>query len=112
MSRGAIKRMGRPKSDVWQIIYMDLMTQLAENPHLIDVFDELFSPEGFEIYLRPASDYVVAGDVPFGLVCEAALRRNELAIGYRTAKGITVNPSKKQSVKLAATDNIIVLAEN
>ena len=28
MSRGAIKRMGRPKSDVWQIIYMDLMTQI------------------------------------------------------------------------------------
>ncbi len=28
MSRGPIRRMGRPKSDVWQIIYMDLMTQI------------------------------------------------------------------------------------
>ena len=23
-----VRRMGRPKSDVWQIIYMDLMTQI------------------------------------------------------------------------------------
>ncbi len=98
-----------------------MVSQLAENPHLSTVFDELFSPEGYEIYLKRATDYVVAGDVAFELVCEAALRRGEIAIGYRIGKhardaaagfGITVNPAKRSKVALGASDNIIVLAQS
>ncbi len=33
-----------------------MVSQIAENPHLVRVFDELFSPEGYEIYLKPASE--------------------------------------------------------
>ena len=50
-----------------------MVSQIAENPHLVRVFEELFSPEGYEIYLKPASEYVRAGSHAFGVVCEAAL---------------------------------------
>jgi len=97
-----------------------MVSQIAENRHLVSVFEELFDPEGHEIYLKPASEYVRAGSHAFGVVCEAALRRGELAIGYRLAKtaddpaaafGVTINPSKQRPVELGAADKIIVLAE-
>ena len=98
-----------------------MVAQVAENPHLVPVFDELFSAGGFELYLKPATEYVRAGERPFGLLCEAAMRRGELAIGYRLASaardpaaafGIVVNPSKRASITLGAGDRVIVLAEN
>ncbi|HWU86200.1 MAG TPA: hypothetical protein VN253_02950 [Kofleriaceae bacterium] len=97
-----------------------MVSQIAENPHLVRVFDELFGPEGYEIYLKPAAEYVRAGSHAFGVVCEAALRRSEVAIGYRLARtandpaaafGVAINPSKKLPVELGPTDKIIVLAE-
>jgi hypothetical protein len=97
-----------------------MLSQIAENPHLVRVFDQLFAAEGFEIYLKPASDYVRTGDQPFGVVCEAALRRGEIAIGYRLAArandpaaayGVAINPPKRGAVRLGAADKVIVLAE-
>src|SRR6185436_7675034 len=97
-----------------------MVSQIAENPHLVRVFEELFDPEGYEIYLKPAGEYVRAGSYAFGVICEAALRRGELAIGYRLARtandpaaafGVAINPSKKATVELHAADKIIVLAE-
>lgn len=98
-----------------------MVSQVAENPHLVRVFEELFGAAGHEIYLKPAADYVALGAVPFGAICEAALRRNEIAIGYRRAAaahdaaaeyGVVVNPPKQRAIQLAAGDKIIVLAEN
>jgi ion channel POLLUX/CASTOR len=97
-----------------------MVSQIAENRHLQRVFEELFDPEGHEIYLKPATDYVRAGEHAFGVVCEAALRRNELAIGYRLAArasdadaqfGVAINPPKQKKVALGADDKVIVLAE-
>lgn len=97
-----------------------MVSQVAENPHLVRVFEELFGPEGHEIYLKPAGQYVRAGSHPFGVICEAALRRGEVAIGYRLARtandpaaafGVVINPSKKQPIELGAEDKVIVLAE-
>ncbi len=98
-----------------------MVSQIAENPHLVAVFDELFSPAGFEIYLKPANQYVASGELAFGVVCEAALRRNEVAIGYRLAAtardpekgyGVVVNPAKNRKIALGASDKVIVLAES
>ena len=98
-----------------------MVSQIAENPHLVRVFEELFSPSGHELYLKPASEYVRPGTVKFGTVCEAALRRNEVAIGYRLAAtahdagrayGVVVNPAKRGTVSLGAGDKVIVLAES
>jgi len=98
-----------------------MVAQVAENRHLVQVFDDLFSAGGFELYLKPATDYVRAGELAFAVVCEAALRRGQLAIGYRLASrisdpaaafGIVVNPSKRAKLKLGPGDSVIVLAEN
>ena len=98
-----------------------MVSQLAENPDLVHVFDELFSSGGYELYLKPAARYVEAGEVTFATVTEAALRRGELAIGYRFAArardaqasyGVVVSPTKHAVAKLGPGDKVIVLAED
>jgi voltage-gated potassium channel Kch len=98
-----------------------LLTQTAENPHLSQVFMQLFSPDGSEIYLKPADHYVRTGvPVNFYTVAESARRRNETAIGYRVAAraqqapsyGVHLNPDKTQQFMLQPNDKIVVLAED
>ena len=98
-----------------------LLTQISENKELNAVFSDLFDPEGSEIYLKPASDYVLPGrEVTFSTVVESARRRGEIAIGYRLhrhatdkaqAYGVATNPAKATRVSLGAADCVIVLAE-
>jgi voltage-gated potassium channel Kch len=98
-----------------------MMSQLAENGNLYDVFADLFDPEGAEIYLKPASDYIETGKpVNFYTVVEAARQRNEIAIGYRIVSdqhnaeksyGVFTNPKKSKEIVLSAGDKVIVLAE-
>ncbi len=99
-----------------------LLAQVAENRELMAVFEDIFDPEGSEIYLKPAGDYVKAGrGVNFYTVVEAARRRGEVAIGYRLkahsgeaarSYGVVVNPEKSARVTFGAEDRIIVLAED
>ncbi len=99
-----------------------LVSQVAENPHLSRVFQDLFTPGGHEIYLKPAADYVTLGvDLPYHAVVEAALRRGEVAIGVRrsasardpdAAFGVIVNPTKHKPMRLADGDKVIVLADD
>ena len=97
-----------------------LLTQLSENRHLAGVFADLMGPAGAEIYLKPAEDYVLAGQaVDFHTVVEAARRRGEVAIGYRIkerasqppAFGVVLNPNKKDKVTFKTGDRIVVLAD-
>ncbi len=98
-----------------------MLSQISENKELSAVFADLFDPEGSEIYLKPAADYVETGrSVTFYTVAEAARRRGEVAIGYRhlalskdasQSYGVAVNPKKSDKVTFAAEDQIIVLAE-
>jgi voltage-gated potassium channel Kch len=98
------------------------ITQLAENPGLKPLLDDLFDIEGSEVYLKPATDYVrLDGDVDFYTVVEAARRRGQVAIGYRLLKdaneakrnyGVTLNPDKARPIELGADDQVIVLAED
>lgn len=97
-----------------------MMTQIAETPALADVFRELFDPEGAEIYLKPAGDYVEPGKkTSFATILESARQRNEVAIGYRLAKdasdvnksyGVHLNPIKSTEVQFDSADKVIVLA--
>lgn len=99
-----------------------LFAQISQNRHLADVFTQLFSPEGSEIYLKPAARYVRPGnEVSFATLVEAAGRRGECAIGYRSASaaeagdgqyGMTVNPAKSDRFTVTAEDSLIVLAED
>lgn len=98
-----------------------LLSQVSENRELAEVFNELFSPTGSEIYLKPAGDYVQPGrPVDFYTVMEAARRQGQVAIGYRrcdqafdhdAAYGVKLNPRKADRLTLAADDKVIVLAE-
>ncbi len=99
-----------------------MLTQISENRELAEVFAELFSAKGSEIYLRPAGDYVAAGrEVDYATVVEAAMRRGECAIGYRLGSqaeepagrfGVRVNPPKAERIRLGEGDRVIVLAED
>ena len=98
-----------------------MLAQLSENAELYDVFENIFDPEGSEIYLKPISDYVETGTpVNFYTVVEAARRRGETAIGYRLASeskdagkayGVHTNPRKSGEVVFAPEDKVIVIAE-
>jgi ion channel POLLUX/CASTOR len=99
-----------------------MLSQISENKELTAVFADMFDPEGSEIYLKPAGDYVELGrPVSFYTVVEAARRRGEVAIGYKqeafgkdAAKsyGVAVNPEKAEEITYQKADQIIVLAED
>lgn len=99
-----------------------MLTQISENCDLAKVFDELFSAGGSELYLRPASDYVLVDrEVDYATVVEAARRRNECAIGFRAqaeadqpdrSYGIRINPPKSTRRAFLPGDRVIVLAED
>ena len=96
------------------------LAQISERRELEAVFADLFNPEGSEIHLRPAGDYVVLGQpVDFYTVLEAARDRGEVALGYRQAaradsgadRGVELNPAKSTLVTFAEADRIIILAD-
>ncbi|HLA63855.1 MAG TPA: hypothetical protein VK610_05475, partial [Rhodothermales bacterium] len=99
-----------------------LLAQVSENKELAAVFSDLFDPEGSEIYLKPAADYVEPGHaVTFYTVLESARRRGQVAIGYRiqseahdagSSFGVHINPKKSAHFSLSAEDRVIVLAED
>lgn len=99
-----------------------MLSQVSENKQLSAVFQDLFDPEGVEIYLKPADDYVEPGQqINFYTVTEAARQRGEIAIGYRLAAqsddaahsyGVRVNPRKSDALTLGDGDTVIVLAES
>ncbi|WTL28634.1 NAD-binding lipoprotein [Streptomyces sp. NBC_01498] len=95
-----------------------LMAQIAQNRHLAAVFDELFSPDGSTISLRPAGTYIRPGvEATFATVVAAARDRGECAIGYRrhdrwtTAPdhGVRLNPHKGERRVWHALDQVVVI---
>ena len=96
-----------------------MLTQIAENRHLAEVYRHLFQAEGAEVYLRPVELYVKAEQpVRFATLIEAASRRGETAIGYSNAEtigadafSIHVNPVKTRVFHASAGDRLIVLAD-
>lgn len=99
-----------------------MMSQIAENKALAPVFEDLFDPEGAELYLKPCDNYIVLGQpVNFYTIVEAARRRGEIAIGYRlksesgnpeASYGVHVNPNKSLLITFTPGDKIIALAES
>jgi hypothetical protein len=98
-----------------------MLAQVAEHKALNAVFADIFDPQGSEIYLKPADDYVcLSQPLNFYTIVEAARRRNEVALGYRLsahagdatkAYGVVLNPDKSATFTLSAGDRVIVLAQ-
>jgi voltage-gated potassium channel Kch len=99
-----------------------ILSQVSENKALNAVFTDLFDPDGSEIYLKLAADYVRLDEpVNFYTIVEAARQRNEVAIGYRLTRnaddaaksyGVVVNPDKAAKITFSEWDRIIVLSED
>ncbi|MDX6276643.1 MAG: hypothetical protein QOJ72_771 [Nocardioidaceae bacterium] len=99
-----------------------ILSQLSENDRLEAVFQDLLDADGSEIYLRPATDYVIAGaHVTYATMVEAATRHGHTAIGYRvsaesddadTGFGVYVNPAKSSVFAVQPADRVVVLAED
>jgi voltage-gated potassium channel Kch len=94
-----------------------MIAQLAENPELQRVFDDLFDAGGATIDLKPASDYVPS-QATFADAVRATLERGGVAIGYRKAEvgdptaAIVLNPKKSAELALSGDDRLIVLLRN
>lgn len=90
-----------------------LLAQLAENPELSKVFDDLFDTGSSEIVLKPLNRYVDAGHVTFGDAVAAARSKDEVAIGFKRGEGgpdaVVVNPPKDTQVPSGPNDQLIVL---
>ncbi|HQF63668.1 MAG TPA: NAD-binding protein [Anaerolineaceae bacterium] len=98
-----------------------MMAQITENKYLNGVFTDMFDPEGSEIYLKPAAEYIQLGKpVNFYTIVETARRRNQVAIGYRLQAnsqdaahgyGVKINPDKAEMVTFTDHDRIVVISE-
>jgi hypothetical protein len=99
-----------------------MLTQLSETRELKKVFDDLFDSDGSEIYLKNATEYVIANSaVNFYTILEAAALKGQTALDYRKVEfahdveknyGIIINPVKTDNVCFTEDDKIIVLSEN
>lgn len=98
-----------------------MLAQVSENKFLNTVFDDLFSAQGSEIYLKSIEKYVqLQTPLNFYTLVKAAQQRGEIAFGYRLrrdahvaskAYGIVINPDKSRRVTFEKGDKLIVLAE-
>ncbi|MEV0451853.1 NAD-binding lipoprotein [Streptomyces sp. NPDC050600] len=89
-----------------------LMAQVSQTTELAAAFDELFSPTGNAVRLRPATDYVPAGtEASFATLVEAAGRQGATALGYRTGVSRTplLNPPKTATRRWSHEDTLIVI---
>ncbi|MFN2150415.1 MAG: CASTOR/POLLUX-related putative ion channel, partial [Anaerolineales bacterium] len=99
-----------------------MLAQLSEDADLYPIFQDIFDPEGAEIYLKPIDHYIEIGQpINFYTIVEAARQRGETAIGYRISAeannskgnhGVHTNPKKSEKVIFAPDDKIIVVAED
>jgi len=100
-----------------------ILAQIAEEPDVMKIYDELFKEEGSEIYLKPLSYYTEASQVSvrFADLIQLAQKRDEICLGFRDMSlshsveehfGIFINPQKDEVLELQSHDCLIVLAED
>ena len=117
------------------------LLQVAANPKMASLFDALLATEGHECYIRDADlyggldtrasaaeekegsgsaedgsdagDLAEAGPVRWGVICERARERDELAMGVMRADGdMVISPAKDETFVFGEGDRIIVLADS
>ena len=94
-----------------------MMAQISESPAMLPLIDDLLDSEGSELYMKPASDYVVTGvPVDSYTLTESAAQKGEIYLGYRhigsTSADVIVNPQKDEKIVFGENDQIVVIAEN
>ena len=108
-----------------------MMSQIAENRELREVFENLLSNEGFEVYMKPAKYYIDLSDgkpIDIFSVQDAVAAKGEIFLGYKRKPGSVeapdsgrkrslLNPEKMRDgvareYSFSTEDEFIVLAED
>lgn len=100
-----------------------VLAQVAAEPDILKVYDEVFKEDGSEIYLKPLDLYLPSAPatLTFADLIHIAQSRNEICLGYRSKDsatdaaenfGIVLNPPKDQTVATSDIERIIVIAED
>ena len=97
-----------------------LMAQLAIEPRLAPVFEELFNSDGKEIYIKHLQNYGSMGmELPFDVFLKNAWDKyGEIAIGYyhKKAEGdiplMNINPSRRDRFLVEEGAYLVVIADN
>ena len=88
------------------------LAQLAESPELFDVFREILSNAGSELYLKQAKEFGLDGTYSIREIRRVVLRYGYLLLGLMgTDKHSRYNLPLEEMIELAADDEIIVLGE-
>ena len=90
------------------------LAQLSENYELNDLFKEILSNRGNELYLKRAKDYGYYGMYTTQQLRNFALANKCIFLGYMKAGSYEsfFNPGLMDEVRLGEEDSLIVLAEN
>ncbi|MBQ1376610.1 MAG: hypothetical protein IIY77_01435, partial [Lachnospiraceae bacterium] len=90
-----------------------ILAQLAESPELIDVFREILSNAGNELYIKPVSGIGAAGQWTLRELRRAVLRTGYILLGYSEAGSRTAfNLPLDQELDLKDGDSLVVLGLN
>lgn len=101
-----------------------ILAQVSQEPDIMSIYRDLFSPEGSELYVKPISLYFPKEQISkltFADCVLAAQNRNELCIGVRISAiaqdknqnfGIDLIPSLDKQLNLSLDDRLITLAED
>jgi len=90
------------------------LAQLAESPELADVFREILSNKGNELYLKNAKDLKCSGEHTTAELRGIALKQQYILLGYMKAenKESIFNPPLYETITLQDHDSVIVLGED
>jgi len=100
-----------------------ILAQLSEEKLMKTFYDDIFSEDGSEIYVKPATLYfdTFPQEISFADAIFCAQQRDEICLGIRKGDaskslvnnfGITLNPAKDLKIELQTDDFLIVLSED
>ena len=101
-----------------------ILAQVAEDPEVMRIYNDLFSEEGSEVYVKPVDLYFTGYEgenITFADCVLAAQQRSEVCFGVKIAAeetnlfrsfGIYLIPKKNTSYQFLPGDSLITLAED
>lgn len=100
-----------------------ILAQLSEEPRIKVLYDDIFSEDGSEIYVKPTSLYFenFPQKVRFGDLIHLAGKREEICLGIRKGSlskdaennfGVRLNLAKDEAITLTEEDYLVVLSED
>ena len=100
-----------------------ILAQLSEEPKIKILYDDIFSEDGSEIYVKPVELYYTSLPVEarFIDIIGHATQRDEICLGIRKGAkiknqeenfGVRLNIPKAETIKLEAGDFLVVLSED